>query len=102
MRTPMVVRIVSAVLAGWGVASCFLSEGCSGASTISSDAPVDAGPSAPNPMVDAGPPPPSLLVDAGPPPPNPIVDGPVRFTVISPTLIRAEYAVDGAFTDATT
>jgi hypothetical protein len=26
----------------------------------------------------------------------------VRFTVISPTLIRAEYAVDSAFTDATT
>ena len=33
---------------------------------------------------------------------NPIALGPVRFTVISPTLIRAEYAFDSAFTDATT
>ncbi len=40
--------------------------------------------------------------EGGPPVSNPIVDGPVRFTVVSPTLIRAEYAVDGAFTDATT
>jgi hypothetical protein len=34
--------------------------------------------------------------------PNPIADGPVRFSVLSPTLIRAEYAADGAFTDAAT
>ena len=34
--------------------------------------------------------------------PNPIVDGPVRFSVITPTLVRAEYAVNNAFTDAGT
>ena len=55
-------------------------------------------------LVDGG----ARPLDAGTPPsdggpcPNPIVDGPVRFSVITPTLVRAEYAVDDAFTDAGT
>jgi len=36
------------------------------------------------------------------PVPNPIVDGAARFTVLSPSLIRVEYAEDQAFTDAGT
>jgi len=50
-----------------------------------------------------------LLGDAGEggmvettPVPNPIVDGAARFTVLSPSLIRVEYAEDQAFTDAGT
>ncbi|GAA0974751.1 hypothetical protein GCM10009555_031520 [Acrocarpospora macrocephala] len=45
-----------------------------------------------------------LAVLGGPPTPGPgpVVDGNARFTVLSPTLIRVEYAGDGAFEDRPT